>query len=347
MDTHPMNALRTSISIAAILLAANTSVAVAIQPESTPNSSPGNPEQVQQALAILPRVGTNQVAVMPTLPAVSVAVQPGLTQGEDWLKVLHNTLQKTTAPSTLAEGAFVLSRPGTLVPGPNGLMIFVPNKETQQPGEGPVLLMPCKTLEQLETEWGGQPIEISGEIFTYHNRNQLLISAYRIGTSPAPQTELPENTSPVEPSSLEDDPAVRDLLNELNFNATPSDSNRQAANRKIEPTNQLAQRAQVTTTTTTGLDEGTLILRRPSRMIRNSTGAWVIVFDNDDPTSTDAIDLIVEPCSMLMRLERIAMETGDAGQLLVSGRIYTYKGAHYILPTLMQRVRPQEINSLQ
>jgi len=342
-----MNALRTSISIAAILLAANTSIAVATQPESAPNSSPGNPEQVQQALAILPRVGTNQVAIMPTLPAVSVAAQPGLTQGEDWLKVLHETLQETTAPSTLAEGAFVLSRPGTLVPGPSGLLIFVPSKETQQPGEGPVLLMPCKTLEQLETEWAGQPVEISGEIFTYHKRNQLLISAYRIGASPTPQSELPANTSPTEPSSLEDDPAVRDLLNELNFNATPSDSNRQSASRETEPTTQLTQRAQVTTTTTTGLDEGTLILRRPSRMIRNSTGAWTIIFDHDNPNSTDAIDLIVEPCTMLMRLERIAMETGDAGQLLVSGRVYTYKGAHYILPTLMQRVRPQEINSLQ
>lgn len=351
MDTHPMNALRTSVSIAALLLVANSALALA-EPDSqtvdqTVGHTPGSPEQVLQALAVLPRVGTNQEPVMPTVAAVSVAVQPGLTEGEDWLKVLHETLGETTAPSTLAEGAFILNRPGMIVQGPNELLIFVPDKADRRAGEGPVLLMPCQTLEQLEAEWMGQPVEISGEIFTYHNRNQLLISAYRIGASALPEPALPQNTSPDEPSSLEDDPAVRDLLDELNFDAEPSDSTQRSARDRLQPINQIGQRSQVTASTTAGLDEGTLILRRPSRMIRNGSGAWTIVFDNDNPDAPDSVDFIVEPCRMLMRMENIVMQSGDAGQLLVSGRVYTYKGGHYILPTLMQRVRPQEINSLQ
>ena len=82
-------------------------------------------------------------------------------------------------------------------------------------------------------------------------------------------------------------------------------------------------------------------------MIRNASGAWSIVFDHDDPEGSDSIDLIVEPCRMLMRMENIIMETGDSGQLLISGRVYTYKGSHYILPSLMQRVGASELNSIQ
>lgn len=351
MDHRPMYAPKSSITIASLILLAVSPHAHA-QPE---DQSPGSQQQVENARALLPRVGTDQNPVMPTTPKVSVAVQPGLTQGQDWLKDLHETLEEPTEPSTLAEGAFVLNRLGAILPGPNGLLIFVPDKATRLPGEGPVLLMPCQTLQQLETEWSGQSVEVSGEIFTYHNRNQFLISAYRIGSSEPVQTQPdPDPTKKVydtdtdDPSSLEDDPDVRDLLDELEFNVEPTDHPRDTAHQTLTAPNQTARRSQVTQATTIGgLDEGTLILRRPSRMIRASTGAWTIIFDNDNPDSSDATELIVEPCQMLMRMENIAMDTGDAGQLLVSGRVYTYKGDHYILPTLMQRLRPQELNSMQ
>ncbi len=352
-----MNALICPLAIAVLLLPSAHARAQSI-PDNQPDQSvqsPGSPQQVEEALAILPRVGTDQTPVMPTRPKVSTALQPGLTEGHDWLADLHETLNEPTEPSTLAEGAFVLHRKGTLLPGPSGLMIFVPDKATRLPGEGPVLLMPCQTLEELENQWTGQPVEVSGEIFTYHNRNQLLLSAYRLDPShhqPAPSpTDPTAEQSPTdsEPASIEDDPDVRDLLNELELNFKPADNANQSAHQVLEPiSGQTAHRPQMTrSTSTNGLDEGTLILRRPGRMIRNATGAWVIVFDHDNPEAPDRIELIIEPCTMLMRIERIAMQTGDAGQLLISGRIYTYKGAHYILPTLIQRVRPQGIYSLQ
>mgnify|MGYP003125151162 CR=1 FL=1 len=366
-----MRAPRNTISPILLVLVANSAIAMdAIgQPETDTDPQPGSPAQVEDALSILPRVGTNQEPVMPTTPEVSVPQQPGLTEGQDWLKVLHETLDEATEPSKLAEGAFVLNRLGQLYEGPSDLLIFVPDKATRSIAESPVLLMPCQALEQLESEWTGQQVEVSGEIFTYHGRNQLLISSYRIGTfihdsakaqaenSADPEQSDPEQSSEPtpdssdEPTGLEADPAVRDLLNELNFDANPTDENRSQANRQamheqLTPRHQLGGRQQVTTSSA-GLKEGTLIMRRPARMIRNSSGAWTIVFDNDDPEHTDSIELIVEPCRMLMRMESIAMQSGDAGRLLVSGRVYAYKGANYILPTLIQRVRAQEINSLQ
>jgi len=354
-----MLAPRNTISPILLLLVANSAIAIG-EPAAGTDPQPGSPAQVEDALSILPRVGTNQKPVMPTTPDVSVAKQPGLTEGQDWLKVLHETLEEATEPTTLAEGAFVLKRLGDLIQGPSDRLIFVPDKATRSIAESPVLLMPCQTLEQLESEWTGQQIEVSGEIFTYHGRNQLLISSYRIGTfihdsvkRQPNDTSEPEPTpdSSDEPAGLEADPAVRDLLNELNFDAEPSDTNRsqsnpQAMHDRLTPRHQIGGRQQVTTSSA-GLKEGELIMRRPARMIRNSSGAWTIVFDNDDPEHTDSIELIVEPCQMLMRMESIVMQSGDAGRLLVSGRVYVYKGANYILPTLIQRVRAQEINSLQ
>lgn len=356
MDHRTMKSIQTSLSIAALLFAVRGTAASMHQIIQPDDQAPGSQQQVEEALSILPRVGTNQTPVMPTRPEVSVAQQPGLTEGQDWLKVLHETLEEPTTPSTLAEGAFVLNRLGSIIQAPGELLIFVPDKASKHPGEGPVLLMPCQTLEQLETEWTGQPIEISGEIFTYHNRNQLLLSAYRIVSAPqAVETPTDAESSPQPreidepPSSLEDDPDVRDLLDELEFNAAPTDTDRQSIHQNLEPTrSQTSRRSQVALPTSLGgLDEGTLILRRPSRMVRNNSGAWTVVFDNNHQNADETTQLIIEPCRMLMRMENTAMQTGDAGRLLISGRVYTYKGGHYILPTLMQRILPQEINSLQ
>lgn len=357
MDHPTMKTL--AITISAMMLTVGAPCALG-QP-TTPDDpdAPGSQQRVEEAQAVLPRVGTVQTPVMPTKQPTSVAAQPGLTQGQDWLKILHNTLEVPTQPSTLAEGAFILQRTGRLVAGPKGMFIFVPDPQTRLPGEGPVLLMPCQTLEQLESEWTDQLVEVSGEIFTYHQRNQLLLSAYRlispqIEPAPEPQTE-PQTDSmddqPVQddPSSREDDPDVRDLLDELEFKSSPTDSSRTSNYNLLEShNNQIGRREQVVLPdAVSGYEEGALILRRPARLIRNTSGAWTIVFDNDTPDSADATELIVEPCQMLMRMERIAMQSGDAGRLLVSGRIYTYRGSQFILPSLMQRVSAQDINSLQ
>lgn len=357
-------------SLVALCGAALAAPSVAQDGTAPPDATPGSPEQVQQAEEILPRMGTNQTPVMPTKPAESNPVQPGLTGGQDWLRVLHETLETEIAPSTLAEGAFVMGRDGDLVSAPSGLLIFVPDRESREPGEGPVLLMPSRALEQLLLEWTGQSVEISGEIFTYHGRNQLLLSSYRLiaQTQSEPEPEDQQTTTPSTPRgdeepepdapSLEDDPAVRDLLKELEQGLTPGKTiPAQAGNdgpdalrsRAVLPRSPVSVNEQATP----GLEEGTLILRRPSRMTRNAQGAWTLVFDNDnDNTSTDATtpratELIVLPCRTLMKMETAAMQAGDAARLLVSGRVYTYQGNAYLMPTLVQRISPSEINPLQ
>ncbi len=357
-----MNRRTTPVLLAAATLAASSAFAQNAQrdtPKDEPAPAPGSPEQVEQAREIMPRVGTNQTPVMPTRTAESQPVHPGLTEGQDWLKVLHETLETDVEPSTLAEGAFVMGRLGDLVAGPSGLLIFVPDKDSRKPGEGAVLLMPSRALGQLGHEWNGHRVRVSGEIYTYHGRNQLLLSSYRLlpATPPEPAQGGDADAQPAPDSeeagqpALSDDPGVRELLDELRGEPEPGADAGSIHERLGDARSQAAlprAAVRVDERAATGLEEGELVLRRPARMVRNPRGAWTLVFDNDQTHPGSAsTELIVLPCQTLMRMETVAMEGGDAAQMLVSGRIHVYEGDAYIMPTLVQRVRPGQINSLQ
>lgn len=327
------------------------SVLAGIAPTSSAQDFPGSAEQVEQAKSILPRVGTNQTAIMPTQSSVSVAIQPGLGEGPDWLEVLNDTLETKITPSTLAEGSFIQGRLGDLVLAPSGQVIFVPDRAERESGEGAVILLPCRALERLQEEWSNQRVVVSGEILTYHQRNMLLLSDYRL-VREQPEPEPPTTPQPTEPDTdeptgLEDDPEVQDLLRELD---------RPDPNDPREGTDQLRDRLEALPRTpqrdagilTSGPEEGTLLLRRPARLVRNADGAWALAFDNDDPTDVkDNASIVVLPSRALMRMEQWAMDQGDAAKFLVSGRIYAYRGQSYLLPTIAQRLGASDINSIQ
>lgn len=335
-----------------ISIAALTASPVLAQSDPT-DPDPGNPEQVEQARSVLPRVGTDQTPVQPTRTPKSLPRQPGLTEGRDWLQVLNDTLEAEVMPSTLAEGSFVLGRLGDLILTEGGLAVFVPDAQQREPGEGAVLMMPCRTLEQLEREWSGQRVLLSGEIFTYHGRNQLLISDYRLvrETPPQPprddagQDAGEQGDQDEQDGALERDPEVRDLLRELDQDRPTAPS--RGDDPLGETPETLPRRAVQTQTLDAGPDEGTLLLRRPARLVRNAGGAWTVVFDNDASADDGSVPLIVLPGRTLMKMERWAMQQGDAARFIVSGRVYSYRGEPYLLPTLALRLGPSDINSIQ
>ncbi|MBL4809385.1 MAG: hypothetical protein JKY43_04930 [Phycisphaerales bacterium] len=319
----------------------------------------------------LPTMGTNQTPIEPTASGVSTPHQTGLTQGQDWMQVVNNTIGSVTKPSALAEGSFVLARTGRLVPAPNDRIIFVPAPDQRLPGEGPVLLLPCATLQSLENVWANQPVTVSGEILTYHGRNQLLISDYSLGltearqsspqkpddqqTDPEDQQEQPilPDSSPEEPKpGLDEDPDVMDLLKELDAeNDTYPGS--EAQDQISKPRNsrlkgQQSNQLQIAPPTLgPGLREGTLLVRRPARLDRAADGSWMVIFDNDDQTSPGGIELTVLPCSLLMTMERQAIQFGDNARFVVSGRMYIHNGRGYLLPTFYQRLRTSDIKPWQ
>jgi hypothetical protein len=350
-----------TIHHAAILILVAGSVS---QAQDTPEDSPPKHQQIQildKDTSSLPRMGTNQTPIEPTKPNTSTPHQTGITQGQDWMKVVNNSIDAVERPSALAQGSFVLSRTGRLVPAPNDRLIFVPALEQRLPGEGPVLLLPCATLERLERIWANQPVTVSGEILTYHGRNHLLISDFALGFSVSEHiSEVQLNNEPEQPEKLikptedpkqelDEDPDVLDLLRELDkedstpsgvslnsFRSVPNAASRESSELQTAPPS-LAP----------GLREGTLLIRKPARLNRASDGSWMAVFDNDDQTSPEGIELTILPCALLMTMENQVIRFGDSTKFVLSGRLYIHNDRGYILPTFYQRMRTSDIKPWQ
>ncbi len=350
------------------------SAAYAQDSDPVPTEEPDSParQRIEVLKDSMPRMGTNSTPIEPTEAQVSTPHQTGLTSGQDWMNVVNDSVAQVELPSALAEGSFILSRTGRLVPAPNDRLIFVPDPAQRVPGEGPVLLLPCSTLDQLESIWANQTVTVSGESLTYHGRNHLLISDFAVGIVPIPSelaaeesaassapTEASESTDSLdadadpmeesdEPSGLSEDPDVLELLRELD-----AETNIEIEQQRILPANarlQSQSNAQLQTAAPSlapGIREGSLLIRRPGRLDRAPDGSWIAVFDHDEATSSDAAELTVLPCSLLMSMENQAIAHGDSTRFVVSGRIYIHNDRGYLLPTFYQRLRTSDIKPWQ
>lgn len=320
---------------------------------------PGSAERVREAESVLPRGGTNETPVLPTVALVSENIEPGLTEGHDWAKSLSESLDRRMTARTLAEGTFLLDRRGELVRGPNDRLIFVPDKEDRRAGEGPMLMLPCSVLDQLAQSWTGQPVLIRGEVFLYHGRNYLLPAWFTIApeahaeaepeelTEPAPsnQDDPAMDTDEDQPATLEDDPEIRALLEELEIEQPTLPASPGGEHSELQAANTSSPvRA---STTASGIREGTILMRRRGRLDRQSDGSWALVFDNDEAENLGAEALTVLPCRLLMEMEALSARDGGVRELIVSGRVYASEGEGYLLPTLIQRVRPEGISPRQ
>lgn len=327
---------------------------------------PGSAERVREARSVLPRVVINTNPVMPTVALTAESVQPGLTEGHDWIKSLSESLDQRSSPRTLAEGTFLLDRLGQLVRGPNDRLIFVPDKQDRRAGEGPMLMLPCSVLDQLNQSWTGQSVLIRGEVFLYHGRNYLLPAWFTMVN--ADETELesvdetdtledPESAEPdiaeqstddaehEQPATLEDDPEIRALLEELAAEQPTIEDRSSPIHSEMDGSESRAPA--LAAATASGIREGTILMRRRGRLDRQNDGSWAFVFDNDEAQNLGSEALTVLPCRMLMEMETQSTRDGGVRELIVSGRVYASDGDGYLLPTLIQRVRPEGITPRQ
>lgn len=364
----------TSQAAILILLAGSSCYAQDAQDDTEPTKPQQQIRIILESEDTLPRMGTDETPILPTEANISQPHQTGLTQGQDWIKVVNNSIGTVSKPSALAEGSFLLSRSGRLAPAPNDRLIFVPAPDQRLTGEGPTLLLPCATLERLENIWANQSVTVSGEIMTYHGRNYLLISDFALGIvpvqfSPAPiehdetgtetDTDSSDPESPTDMDSnpnpsqgLDEDPDVRDLLRELDAELqAPAGSQIQSTrNISIPSGARQEQQSQLQTAPPTlapGITEGALLIRRPARLDRAPDGSWMAIFDNDSPTAADGIELTILPCSLLSTMEYQSIRFGDSARFVVSGRIYIHNNRGYLLPTFYQRLRTSDIKPWQ
>lgn len=90
--------------------------------------------------------------------------------------------------------------------------------------------------------------------------------------------------------------------------------------------------------------EGQFIITRRARMVRAPGGGpgWLMVFEADSSGMQDP-PMYVLPCQLLEDMEAILQQQGDSAVFIISGQVYVYRGANYIMPTLM-KIAPQRDN---
>lgn len=82
--------------------------------------------------------------------------------------------------------------------------------------------------------------------------------------------------------------------------------------------------------------EGEFVVSRRGRLVRAQGAAGqLFVFDSDDKTASDP-PMFIMPCQLLESMEELTKERGDAVVFVVTGQVYTYRGANYLLPSIMK-----------
>lgn len=121
--------------------------------------------------------------------------------------------------------------------------------------------------------------------------------------------------------------------------ASPIDTDLNEALRGIKPDNEAQEKLR---------REGEYLVNRAGRLIRGIGGdvggggvgaASNVLFafeaDGMAPAAAEA-PMLVMPCKLLELMEDTAVERGDQTVFIISGRVYTHRGANYLLPTTMR-----------
>ena len=83
------------------------------------------------------------------------------------------------------------------------------------------------------------------------------------------------------------------------------------------------------------LPEGTFIVNRRGRLMRSSDGAHVMFVFEADQADAPENPMILQPCRKLEDMEDYIEKHGDQTTFRLSGQVHTYRGANYLLPTMM------------
>lgn len=242
----------------------------------------------------------------------------------------------------MPEGTFVVAQPGRAQALASGDWIFVFRAQEERRLK-PMVLLPSQSLQRLQRFLAdrSEPVtlRISGQVFSYGSLNYLLPSAYSVDRD---QPSVP--AAPTKPEATDDeqvstaassDPAVDDLIAELELQRRRP---RALEAEHATPTQDKAPAPRADT-----LPEGTQILQRRARLVRNDT-ASTLVFEAGAAGAT-SIDrpLRLLPSRLRERMEAWAGQLGDTASFTVSGVVYAHEGTNYLLPTAFTQNRPGDV----
>lgn len=82
--------------------------------------------------------------------------------------------------------------------------------------------------------------------------------------------------------------------------------------------------------------EGEFIVNRRGRLVRSpESGHRLFVFESD-ARPTPELPMILQPCQLLQTMEDTVDRRGESTVFILSGQVHAYRGANYLLPTMMK-----------
>lgn len=82
--------------------------------------------------------------------------------------------------------------------------------------------------------------------------------------------------------------------------------------------------------------EGEFVVSRRGRVVRASNSNHLIFAFEADSEHAAEPPMVLMPCQLLQNMEELIRERGDRVQFVLSGQIFSYRGANYLLPTMMK-----------
>lgn len=84
-------------------------------------------------------------------------------------------------------------------------------------------------------------------------------------------------------------------------------------------------------------DEGQFVVARTGRLVRSADGSHALfVFDADQAGAPEP-PMILHACKLLETMESAVLKEGDDIPFVITGQVFVYRGANYLLPTIVKR----------
>lgn len=236
--------------------------------------------------------------------------------------------------------------------------------------------MTLESMERLLQDRGENlRFTITGQVHTYCGVNYLLPTSQpkpwlidvggteQLVSEPVAEPETaeqpevePDNTEPTEkPDEQESTPSADDVLNQLldqkRDSPTPDTTEATDAGEGGGVTDNTSPGAPASRLASDplllGLDtdqplaelkeEGQFIIARTGRLIRSADGSHALfVLDADKPGAPEP-PMILQACKLLETMEKTVQQLGEDVPFVITGQVFTYRGANYLLPTIVKR----------
>ena len=82
--------------------------------------------------------------------------------------------------------------------------------------------------------------------------------------------------------------------------------------------------------------EGEFVVNRRGRLVRAADGAhFLFVFEADSAEAPET-PVVMMPCQLLESMEKLVQERGESLSFRITGQLFLYKGANYLMPSVMR-----------